>query len=320
MNFASMQAWLPYKLLNQDEKLLCRWLFAGNKQFTEPFFDETILKCLSHPFNSSLFKSMSDLAFLQLSASAMDCLQPTVIIFHVSRCGSTLASQLLGLSNANIVLAEVPFLDDLLRLPSHQKQFTTADADRLFAAALSLYGQRRAGAERHLVVKTDSWHILFYQRLRRLYPNVPFVLLYRRPEEIIRSHQKKRGVHAVPGFLEKEIFGFAAEEIPYTNPDHYLAMVLEKYYAAYASIARQDKNVLLVNYEEGMLNILEKIMAKTTIRFTQKEWDAVKERAGFDAKDPERRFAEEQVQGPVPFYLQSCVDRYRQVEALRSTE
>ena len=108
-----LKNWVPWKLSNT----LCEWLYTGNKKFTEPFFDDTISVCRNLDENRKPYKVVSDLQIMAEWAGDINALVPSAIIFHVSRCGSTLLSQLLGLDETHIVLSEVPFFDELLRLP-----------------------------------------------------------------------------------------------------------------------------------------------------------------------------------------------------------
>ena len=101
---SAVKGWVPVKLHAQENNL-CRWLYVGNKDFTEPFFDETILSCSMLPENGHPQKSMSSTDVLADWVKAMDVVEPTAFIFHISRCGSTLISQMLGLQPANIILS-----------------------------------------------------------------------------------------------------------------------------------------------------------------------------------------------------------------------
>jgi hypothetical protein len=314
---SELKHWLPHKLWGSGDELLCKWFYGGEKRFTEPFFDETIQKCLSHPLNSKRFKCVSHLDLLPPWALELEQIRPTAFIFHVSRCGSTLLSQLLSVSPQNIVLSEVPFLDELLRLPYQNRNVSLSNSDRLFGAALAFYSQKRNEAERHLFVKTDSWHILFYHRLRQLHPDIPFVLLYREPGAILHSHQRIRGMHAVPGLIEAELFGWDREGLAGLGLDHYLAKVLESYYAAYLEVIRDDSNLVVANHNEGMLNILKRIEHKTSIGFTTEEWQKAAERSGFDAKHPGNRYAEPGLSPADDECLQRCFTLYRQIEDYR---
>jgi hypothetical protein len=165
---------------------------------------------------------------------------PTVFIFHVSRCGSTLAAQLLSLNEENIVLSEVPFIDEVLRWRNLLPNADEAGTLQLLQASIASYAQKRSGKEKRLIVKADSWHVLFYKQLRKLYPQTPFILLYRKPDEVIKSHQKLRGMQAVQGVIEPQLFGFDAEAINLVGLDEYMALVLEKYYTAFLEISEHD--------------------------------------------------------------------------------
>jgi hypothetical protein len=306
-----LQNWIPYKIIHEQDQTLCRWLNTGDKPFIEPFFDDTIHRCKST--GNYHIHSVSNIELLPDWAASLSSVPPTAFIFHISRCGSTLVSQLLGLNPQHIVLAEVPALDQVLRSP--YKQLHKPDVATALQAAIRFYGQRRTGHEQRLFIKTDSWHVCFYQLLRQLYPEVPFIFLYRKPAEVIRSHQKLRGMQAVPGVVEPEVFGFTKE--PVTDLDAYMAKVMERYFTLFLEIIQNDRNALLVNYHEGMMPIMEKIAAATGMQFSQEEKEQMTARAGYHAKYPEQVFDETGMQDEVPPYLQSCAALYNQLEHLR---
>ena len=65
-NYAtSLQGWIPWKLKEENNELYSQWLFAGEKQFTEPFFDDTIRFCKTLPENRKGYKIMSELSLLR---------------------------------------------------------------------------------------------------------------------------------------------------------------------------------------------------------------------------------------------------------------
>lgn len=309
--------WIPYKLSLLNEAPHCQWLYTGDKRYTEPFFDETIAHCQSLSQNSKLFKSISSLDILPSWAGDIASVAPTAFIFHVSRCGSTLLAQLLGLQEQHIVLAETPFLDELLRLPYKNKIADTALLGKAIQAAVQLYGRKRRGDETHLFIKADSWHLCFYRQLRQLYPTVPFILLYRSPDEVIRSQRRRRGMQSVQGILEPEIFGFDKEAIKAYSLDDYMAKVLERYFTIMLEITSLDPLSLLVNYNEPVLQIMQKIAAFTGITFHENDWEKMQERSRYHAKYPEQVFREPIAEEPVPASLLPVIDLYNKIEAQR---
>lgn len=307
--------WKPVKLYPEADDILCRWLFTGNKRFTEPFFDDTIGECRKFPENGHMKRSMSSVQVLPEWAGMADAASPAAFIFHISRCGSTLISQMLSTQPGNIVLSEVPFFDELLR---HGKRAgCMEEVLPLLQAAVRLYSNRQEPVQQRTFIKTDSWHIHFYKELRTLYPTVPFFLLYRKPDEVIRSQQKKRGMQAVPNLIEAGIFGFDKETIGTVPLDEYMAMVIETYLDAFVQVLQQDKNAYAINYHDGAMEIINTIASVTGLPVSGEEKQQMEERSGYHAKFPGEKFREENPADPVPDYLKRCFRLYDHVEALR---
>ena len=309
----ALKNWIPYRLDKHEGDPQCRWLFLGNETITEPFFADTIAKCKKLSHNSQLRRCISNTAVLQEWAVYNEAIQPTAIIFHVSRCGSTLVSQLLGLNLENIVLSEVPFFDELIRLGYREKK----DISSLLKAAISFYSKRRNEAQKRVYIKTDSWHIHFYQMFRELYPDTPFVFLYRNPVEVLRSQQKNRGMHAVPGVVEPEIFGFEIESMLKFSLDEYLARVLEGYFQKIIDIVTSDSKTIAIEYRRDAVKMMQQIAAFTGAALSDNEIEIMKQRSGFHGKYPEQLFAEPTMEEPVPDFMRESVRLY---EILRLEE
>ena len=316
MHGEALKHWIPVKLIEENNELLCRWMYISNKKFTDPFFDQTINRCKVLPENANFFKPTSALGMLPEWAADVDSINPSAFIFHVSRCGSTLLSQILALDDTNIALSEVPFLDKMLRLPFERQNMDVVQSDTYFLEALKFYGQPKDTNESQLFIKLDSWHLLFYERIRKLYPNITFVILYRSPADIIRSQQRSRGMQSVPGLIEKEVFGFTEQEIT-TDLDVYMSRVLEKYFASILNIIRSDTNFLLVNYDEGMVPITERLLNRIGRNPGPDFWQKTKARMEFDGKHPSFFFKNEESAVNELDYLQECIRLYNEVEKER---
>jgi len=314
-NAAAVNGWLPVKLYPEDDSTLCRWLYVGDKEFTEPFFDDTIAACRMLPQNGHLKRSVSSTDILADWVNDTGNIEPTAFIFHISRCGSTLISQMLGTQPSNIILSEVPFFDDLLR--HGKKHNCMSEILPQLKAAIGLYGTRRNQQQRQLFIKADSWHIHFYKELRALYPDVPFFLLYRNPDEVIRSQQKKRGMQAIPNLIEADVFGFDKDRISIMQLDEYMGLVIESYLTAFLKILEKDRLTFAVNYHDGAMKIVEKISAVTGLHISTEERLLMQNRAGFHAKFPEQLFSEEKTDGPVPAFLKNSFELYNKIEVLR---
>ncbi|WP_374569231.1 hypothetical protein [Ideonella sp.] len=106
---------------------------------------------------------------------------PVGVIFHVARCGSTLASQLLKQLDGVVVYAEPLVINELL-VPPH----SVSRAD-LVAALRTLGGFFAAHAQRPYVLKLSSWNTLFCDLVAEAFPQTPWALCLRDPLEVCVS-------------------------------------------------------------------------------------------------------------------------------------
>lgn len=308
----------PYQLLRNDPAL-CAWIQNDQENFSEPFFNETITRLRSTRLNQHQYTSVSHINMLPgWAAQTGPGKKPSAIIFHISRCGSTLFSQLLALQQQYMVLSEVPFFDELLRLPFKDASIDKEQASVLFDAALQLYINSSYKVPTHVFIKADSWHLHFYEQLRTLYPGVPFILLYRNPLEVLQSQQRRRGMQSVPGIIEPAVFGLSTAQASSTDLDQYMGHILNSYFEQMIAIAGKDPNSVLINYNEGALAGMQKIVAATGIPFDDGYKTAVEERAGYHAKYPGQVFAEENTDKKIPGFLQPVSELYDRLEQIRA--
>ena len=306
---SALTNWIPYKLSFNEGQPCCEWLNTGDKEFTEPFFDETISRC--RQFNNHNHKSISSIDVLPQWSNEIESVEPSAFIFHVSRCGSTLATQLLALDRTNIVLSEVPFFDELLRSGKNI-------SPQLLKDAIAFYAPVKNDRKR-LFIKTDSWHILFYKQIRELYPQTPFILLYRRPDEVVRSQQQRRCMHAIPALIESALFGFDENEVHQMNMDEYIGAVLEKYFQAFINIMEKDALAIPMSYHEGPVAMVEKIADISGAPISSADMEKIKSRAMYHAKYPDQVFAEEAMHDPVPDFCRAAYEKYETLEKLRNS-
>ena len=145
------------------------------------------------------------------------------------------------------------------------------------------------GDEQRLVVKTDCWHLFHAPVLRRLYPDAPFILLYRSPDAVLGSQHKARGSHMVPGLIARAPFEIAYDPARMTL-DQYGAAVLERHYQAMLDLSAHDPHTLLVNYAEGFPAVFLRAAAWLGLSFDDAQVGRIRERCGFHGKRPQDAF------------------------------
>lgn len=295
------QFWLPAALLREGDEVRLRWMLFDAQPFREPFFHDDINRIKSK-FAVNRQRPFVQTAVSTLAPTRMER-EPDLLVFHVSRCGSTLLTQLLGLDEQITTLAEVPLFDELLALPA------THDRRTLLRAAAQLL---RRGTEK-LVIKCDSWHLLHYDFLRSCFPDTPVVFLYRHPGEVWQSQCKRSGVQAIPGYLHAEqLPGFSLAGNSAIAAGPYFGKLLELFFEKMMQHAA-DKNVLLLQYSRDALSFVLPAATHAGITPDEKHLQLMKQRAGFNAKNPGEVFSEKLPDVPVPDFLEDAFGLYREL-------
>ncbi len=283
----ALMHWIPYKLLRKNHEYLFEWIYLGENRFKEPFFEETILKCKSLSQNSKGYKVISHSQAVLEWSQQIQSVKPLALIFHVSRCGSTMLSQAITESKRNIVVPEIPILDEILQEPDMPEDLRI----QLFMAVLKFLGQIRFPNQQHLIVKMDSWHLMNLEQLRSYFPTLPFIILTREPEAVLKSHKRNRGMHMVPNLLPATMYG-TTQDLPAPEKlDDYAAWVLKKYYLAIHNFCQTDKNMVLCDYKQGFQQIIKQFLEMTSQEFSLEELDQIENRLQKHSKNPEKAFS-----------------------------
>jgi hypothetical protein len=317
MDHNPLNNWYPVKLYQEADELKCQWKYFKGIEFTDPFFNDTILRAGSLEINYNQYKPISDLSILTEWADNMNAVEPTLFIFHVSRCGSTLLTQSLGLNDQHIVLSEVPFIDDILKQLTIDEWLINTEYKAILKAAINLYGRRFKVEQEKLFIKTDSWHLYYLPLFRLLYPSTPVLLLFRIPEEVLHSQQKKRGMHAVPGLIANNVLKITNNISGIVNFDRHLVTVLESYFKSMIKIAQNDKLSCLVNYNEGIEQIIIQIAELIGADFDQNYRNLINERSRYNAKFPDQPFEQETPEEEPSNALNKALGLYIKLEKIR---
>jgi len=282
--------WIPVKLIEKDNEIYFEWIYLADIKYADPFFDESIAKCKSHDYNSKQFKVVSTLENLIEWSNGLISVELKSLVFHVSRCGSTMLSQSLATSSENIMISEAPIIDQILR----SDLFSLEKKSLLIKSVMQLLGQKRFPQQQHLIIKLDAWHIFKASYLRSIFPDIPFALLYRNPTEVLKSHQKMMGMHMVPNLLPSEIFGISVKEVHDLSFQQYGGLVLEKYFQGFLDFYKTDQNVVMLNYNEGMKAVVEKFIGFIKVDYSNDEVEKIYDRLKRHSKNENAVFAGDQ--------------------------
>ncbi len=310
--------WIPVGVEKDIHGYRVKWLHAGDAPFTEPFFHQTIARIKRLETNRRYPNVTTPLNSIIEKARHIQTLQPAAIIFHTSRCGSTLLSQMLSTGDHHLVLSEVPLLDAWLRLPFKDPSLPTEISEAVFEATVQLLAHCRNNEGGRLIIKTDSWHVFFHAILRRLYPDTPFILMYRRPDEILASHQRQRGLQSIPGYLEPSFTGLHLDPGSYADLDGYLIRWLESVFQRLIEIKTKDPDSWLIPYHAGpeqMLRVLERAMRWS---INDDDRQRMMARSHFHAKKSNEVFTPDAEMNTIHPALETLFKLYHQLEKMQS--
>jgi hypothetical protein len=182
MELADLARWTPIRFDFSGTAPAIDWADLSEERFVEPFFDQTVGRWASGPRSTQLVRTgLEALVALDTEPSA----EPAGMIFHLSRCGSTLVSRLLGTLPGVVVIAEPSPLNALLGLdPKLVDRAALTQVVRLLVRAL---GRRRHGDEQRLVLKCTSWNIRQRAILAEAFPDTPWIWVQRDPVRVLTS-------------------------------------------------------------------------------------------------------------------------------------
>lgn len=320
-DFRELAGWIPIRLYWQDQQAMVDWCYLGPGRFTDSFFSETVAECLRLPFNQ-IFRPQTSIEILRQLHDQGPGLQPTGFIFHMSRCGSTLVSQMLAALESNIVISEAPLLDWILSSEAHRPEVTGQRRVEWLHWLVSTLGQPRIGNERNLFVKLDSWQILFFPLIRQAFPDVPWLFLYRDPVEVMVSQFDQRGAHMVPGVIAPELFGMDLQIAVTLTPEQYCATVLAT--ICQAALRHHEDGGRLINYTQLPESVWSSVLDFFQVSFSESEIDTMRNAAKRDAKNPENIFADDTArkkQKATPAIQEAVAEKlypvYQELEAAR---
>jgi len=252
---------------------LVTWADLRGIRFEEAFFRDTLKRVPAARLQAlSGIEAMRDL-------DHRPTLDPSLFIFHVSRCGSTLLSQMLATLPEHVVIAEAAVINGILSAAP-----APAERDELLRLVIRALGRNRGDHARHLFVKFSSWNVLWAEAIHRLFPDTPMVWLQRDPLAVAASHAGQPAGWAAwreAGNPALSMFGLTVTEASATSAARFRLHALEALYrAAHASTLPW----LVVDYAELPQALWGPIAGHARLSWDASQVERMRARARFDSK------------------------------------
>lgn len=276
---APPRQWLPNRIFPSDEGLRVEWLHYGFAKLGEPFFEMDAAVAAKLPLNL-VTRCSTPIGALETFAAQS---QPDGLVFHLSRCGSTLMAQMLRSLDHAIVVPEAPVLDQAIML------FLDGRVDaRIVQGMCGALLRDRTGGTRRRFVKLDSWHTPVLPELARLFPQAKLLFLFRDPVEVLVSQNARPGLHARRGGVPLDLFGLpGAEQVA---DEDYIAWVIAGLARA-ALEAAATPRLMLCDYGDLPGAVSAMILPHFGIEASEAERAALAHTASRNAKIPSQGFS-----------------------------
>jgi hypothetical protein len=265
--------WMPVDAAIVDGRPGLLWMQMTDVSFTEPFFQQTVDRVRAeHPDREDRFTEFD--ALLQFD-KILPRVEPAGFIFHSSRCGSTLLANACRSLNDSLVLSEANAIDKLVA------RFITDAGDPVKESLYSVFLRAVVNAlaqhetAKRVFIKFSCCSVSQLERIKRIWPRVPWIFLYRDPVETIVSN-----VSNPPTWLLDEdhrilahITGAPAAQVAQMSLEERCARSIGSFFSTAHTLANDTR--LLLNYNQLSLPAINGILDFFNVRPSREDLERI---------------------------------------------
>jgi hypothetical protein len=309
--------WLPYGIRHDGTRLLVDLCNVADDGLEEPFFDQSIHRILRQ--NPGASRSIPVEALEELTSYGA----AAGFIFHISRCGSTLVSQMLASIRQSAVFSEPAIIETLLRGSHSQCETSNESKTWLLKNVIRAFVGNNAGT-RSTLIKFAARATLDHPLICQAHPAVPCILMYREPVEVLVSLAGNQGDRLPPGLSEAGLLRESPLAIKAMRPVEFWVRVLANQYAAALAMC-ECSHALLVNYTQIPAIAWTDIANFFGLELSASDVESMQESLKLNAKNPHRHFNDDRAakRGAATQEIHALVDGlvrpyYDRLESIRA--
>ena len=283
------QRWLPIQLNVNPNGVAVEWMDFGDDAIPEQFFSRTVERLRS--MDAPAPERTSALDSLIEQARQLPERRPAGLIFHVSRCGSTLLCNVLRTAERIGILSEARPIERVFKplalASSPIPREDWADHRRLLAnSILALYAHPPDTLPLNILVKTCAVDMMQIPMIRSIWPEVPCVVLIRNPLDVLVSN-----LAGPSGWCERpetalrghgRTFGEDWGDLSKMSVEEYLARGIGSF--CKAALPSIGEGCRVVDYQSLSLSTIYKIAEFFRITMPDSESESVQRAITTDAK------------------------------------
>lgn len=293
MDALNLRGWRPIRIYWNGSQVMVDWARLGDAPHLQPFYQESVSQQLRLPFHHA-FRRQTSLAEMLAWHEQSPGLEPCLLTFHVSRCGSTLIPQAFAQSPQHLALSEPAPMDVLLREALVNGWLNEDEAVAAMRAWLSAWAQRSDASSPALAavsIKLDAWNTHQAALLAKAWPNALPAFLTREPLAVLVSQMRERAFYMVPGAMGEHFgpSGFSASEQATMPPAEYCSRILARIYADMARVANPVQ-ALVLDYAELPQAIETQLLPRLAWQPSASDIQAMRQRLAQHGKRPTESF------------------------------
>lgn len=263
MAMKDLTEWLPVHVDTLQEKV--RWARIDYSRLGHPFFDKSVkalkMEAAGYQEYETDFTPIFELAHQGL-------MRPAGFIFHVSRCGSTLLSNILKSYSKNKVVVEAQPIGAVLMPHSPKTWHCNLNEwhnhrTLLLKGLINAFDNNTNDVPGQVFFKFASWNILFADVIMKLWPGVPCLFVYRHPAEVVVSNLRDNSgwlaTRNYPVFTAA-IPNFPADSTARMRKEEHAARMLGAFYSK-ALQCLESPNAQVINYADFSPASIADVMA-----------------------------------------------------------
>lgn len=248
-----------------------------DEPLTRPFdYNEHDPRVIFTPIEDFINKNKKDISKKKLG-----------FIFHMSRCGSTLATQMLASNDKFFVLSEPTIINAVLDPNLH---LGVSDRKRLLSSCINALVSISPHVSKNVFIKFRSWNTFYMNLITGEFPTVNWIFIHRHGLEVLSSVIEKP-----PGWIRSrigyakhfaDILSVSADTIKNIEVDEFVARVL----GAFCRIAAgfNSKRARFIDYLNMPNNFINSLVEHWDVQINDIEKQEMIKASRLYSKDVKR--------------------------------